>query len=151
MPFYFSLQPVLRLRASYERMERLRLLGIVAAIVQVREEIAAVERESVSARKSTQSRLGAGVAGVELHFELLAENIRVERRRVLGVRLVEFEKKQEIQRLAYRLARQKREILVNLRQRKWEEYRRVQARRDQQRLDELYLLHGWATAESEPD
>jgi flagellar export protein FliJ len=151
MGFTFSLQPVLRLHASYERLERLRLLAIAAEIVRAREEIAAVARESVAARTDMHTRIGAGVAAAELHFELLSENMRQERKRMLGVLVAELEKRELVQQRAYRLARQKREILSNLRQRKWDEYRREQARREQQRLDELFLLHRAATSPRAPE
>jgi flagellar export protein FliJ len=151
MPFTFSLQPILRLHASYERLERLRLLAIAAEIVRAREEISAVARESIAARVSTQTKMRAGVSGAELHFELMSENMRVERQRMLGARLAELEKRERVQRQAYRLARQKREILTNLRERKWDEYRREQARREQQRLDELFLLHRGVTALRAPE
>jgi flagellar biosynthesis chaperone FliJ len=91
------------------------------------------------------------VAAAELQFELLSENMRQERRRMLAARLAELEKREIVQQQAYRLARQKREILSNLRQRKWDEYRREQARREQQRLDELFLLHRAATSPRAPE
>jgi flagellar export protein FliJ len=140
MPFHFPLHAVLRLRTSYERMEKLRLLAIATAIVRARDDIAALESESRAARMNVQSRLETGVVAGELHFEASSENVRVERRRALTARLAELEKKQEAQRQAYRSARQQREILVNLRERRWDEYRRDQARREQQRADESFLL-----------
>jgi flagellar export protein FliJ len=151
VPFHFSLQAVLRLRTSYEHMEKLRLLAIAAAIVRAREEIAALENESRAARQNTQGRLGRGVIAGELHFEASTERVRVERKRAAAGRLAELEKKQEVQRLAYRTARQKREILTNLRQRQWDDYSREQARREQQRLDEAFLLHRAASGERESD
>ncbi|MGA6960276.1 MAG: flagellar FliJ family protein [Candidatus Acidiferrales bacterium] len=93
----------------------------------------------------------AGIAGAELHFELQAENMRLERKRQFTVRLAALEKREHLQREAYRAARQKREILSNLRQRKWDEYRREQARREQQRLDELFLLHRASLRHGSPD
>lgn len=151
MPFRFSLQAVLRLRASYEHMEKLRLLAIAAVIVRAREEIAALEGESRAARRSTQSRLGAGVMAGELHFDVSTESVRMERKRAMTARLAELEKKQEVQRKAYRVARQKREILTNLRERKLQDYRREQERREQQRMDESFLLHRGGSSEPKPD
>jgi flagellar export protein FliJ len=141
MAFHFSLQPVLRLRASYERLERLRLHALLALIVRVREEITAVETESTKARRSVQKRLGVGIAGAELHFETEFEKTRAERKRRLEVRLSELQKSREKQQLAYQAALQKLKILENFRRRKWDEYSRELARREQNRLDELHLLH----------
>jgi flagellar export protein FliJ len=141
MAFRFSLQPVLRLRSSYERLERLRLHALLALIVRVREEIAAVEMESAKARRSVQEMLEAGMAGAELHFETESEKTRSVRKQGLELRLVELQRLREKQQLAYQAALQKMKILENLRRRKRDEYTRELARREQNRLDELYLLH----------
>lgn len=151
MPFHFSLDAVLRLRTSYEHMEKLRLLAIAAAIVGARAEIVALETESRAARRSTQRRLEAGVVGGELHFDDSTERVRMQRKRALAGRLADLEKKEAAQRLAYRSARQQREILANLRQRQWDIYRREQARREQQRQDETFLLLLAGRGEHEPD
>lgn len=141
MSFHFSLQPILKLRKSYERLERLRLLGILAMIVRVREESAALEKESADARSRLRQTLGTGLAGVEIHLEIACERLRADRRRALETRLADLAQKHAKQRLIYLNARRKREILENLRDRKWDEYRREQNRREQRELDELHLLH----------
>ncbi|MGD0426568.1 MAG: flagellar export protein FliJ [Candidatus Acidiferrales bacterium] len=151
MPFHFSLQAVLRLRTSYEQMEKLRFLAAAAAVVRAREEIAALEEETRAARQSQQGRLGKGVLAGELHFAVSSEGVRVQRKRAMAARLAELEKKQEAQRQAYQAARQKREILENLRQRKWDDYRREQARREQQQVDESFLLHLAAGSGHKPE
>jgi flagellar FliJ protein len=141
MPFHFSLQPILKLRLSYERLERLRLLGLVAVMVRVREEMAVLAQESADARRRLQQTLGSGLAGVELQLEASCEKLRADRKQTLEARLANLSQKHEKQRLIYLNARQKREILENLRDRKWEEYSREQNRREQQRVDEMHLLH----------
>ncbi|HXZ11140.1 MAG TPA: flagellar export protein FliJ [Candidatus Sulfotelmatobacter sp.] len=141
MAFRFSLEPVLRLRASYERLERLRLLAVGALIVRVRQEIAVVASETAEAERSKQARLATGVVAVDLHLESAVERGRAARREQLDRRLAALERAQENQRRAFHAARQKRQILENLRARRWEEYRRDQSRREQQQLDELHLIH----------
>jgi flagellar export protein FliJ len=140
MAFRFSLRPILRLRRSYERLERLRLLALAAAIVRVREEIAALKRESQDARGRMHEGLALGVTGAEIQFDTVCERFRTDRKQALEAQLEELEGKQERQRVAYRAARQKREILDHLRERQWNEYRQKQARREQAGLDELHLL-----------
>jgi len=140
MAFQFSLQPVLRLRASFERLERLRLLQLVAAIAQLQNEIAAAVRESENARRKLRERLAIGSSGMEIHFEMACEAARLNYRRALNARLTALRRKHEAQKVAFRMARQKREILENLRERQLQEYQREQARRDQRALDELFLL-----------
>jgi len=140
MAFQFSLQPVLRLRASYERIERLRLLQIAAAIVQVQNEIAASVQESAKARQNLRERLASGSSGVEIQFEMVCESARFNYRHALVARLAGLRRKHEAQKAVYRMARQKREILENFRERRFQEYQIEQARREQRALDELFLL-----------
>ncbi len=141
MPFQFSLEPLLKLRKSYERLERLHLLGIVAIMVRVREELSALDTESGDARRRLQETLASGLAGVEIHLEAACEKLRADRRQGLNSRLADLAQKHEKQRLVYLNARRKREILENLRDRQWDDYRRTQDRREQRDLDELHLLH----------
>lgn len=140
MPFQFSLQPVLTLRASYERIERLRLLQTAAAIVRAQNEIAAAVRESEQARQSLREQLASGSSGVEIQFEAAREGARANYRRALIARLAGLRRKYEAQQAIYRRAKQKREILENLRDQQFQEYRLEQARREQRTLDELFLL-----------
>ena len=95
MPFHFSLQPILKLRKSYERLERLRLLGLVAVMVRVREEMAALEQESADARRRLQQTLGSGLAGVELQLEASYEKLRADRKQALEARLADLSQKHE--------------------------------------------------------
>lgn len=130
----------MRLRSSYERLERLRLLQLVAAIVQLQTEIAAAVQESQKARQNLRERLAAGSTGMEIQFEMACEAARLNYRRSLDARLALLRRKHEAQKVAYRMARQKREILENLRERKLKDYQLEQARREQRALDELFLL-----------
>ena len=141
MTFHFSLQAVLRLRVGYEKVERLRLLAFAALAVRVRDGIASLDRVAVEARQNIRRLLSAGVTGIEMHVELACERVRADQRRSLEARLAEISKKQERQRLVFLQARQKREILENLRARKLAEYQKEQARREQQELNDLFLLH----------
>ena len=140
MAFRFTLQSVLRLRESQERLERMRLLAAVAAVVQVKEEIEALEKESREAKQRLRENLFAGLSGAEMHFETMCEWLRREHRKVLDAKLKEAEAKYAKQQAAFRVARQKRRILENLRERRRAEYLRKQARREQQRLDEAFSM-----------
>lgn len=148
MPFQFTLEPVWRLRASLERIERLRLLQTAAAVVQVQNEIGTIVRESEAARQRLRERLAGGSSGMEIQFEAACEAARLNYRRTLDARLAVLRRKHEAQKVVYRNARQKREILENLRERQFHDYLREQARREQRLQDELYLLrHGNPLAE----
>lgn len=141
MAFRFSLQPLLRLRASYERAEYLRLLGLAGIITKIRRQIESLDQESRSARARMRLKLAAGMHVGEIQFEAACEKVRNDQSRMLSARLADLIVREEKQRVAYQTARQKREILENLRDRQFAAYRREQARHEQQVLDELYLLH----------
>ena len=140
MAFRFSLDPVLRLRLSYERLERLKLLAIVAMLACLREEIAAAAREEAGARRVRQEMLAHGAAAAEIQLGVSAEKARARRNRELFDRLASLERQHVKQSRAYQLARRNREIMESLRERKFQEYRREHNRREQQRIDELYVL-----------
>ena len=140
MAFRFPLEAVLRLRLSYERLEKLRLLAIAALIARLREEIAAATREESAARIVRRQILTEGAAAGELQLGVAAEKARARRNRELADRLAAFQRQHQRQSLAYQSARRRREILENLRARQLREYQREQDRKAQQALDELYLL-----------
>lgn len=141
MAFRFSLQTILRLRESYERLERMRLLALTAAMGQLKLEIHALDEESAEAQKRMREKLSGGLSGAEMQFETACEKLRAEHRTALEEKLRAAEKMHAKQQTAYRLARQKRRILENLRERRLDEYKREQARREQQQLDEIHSIH----------
>ncbi|HEY6467783.1 MAG TPA: hypothetical protein VIY69_17410 [Candidatus Acidoferrales bacterium] len=140
MAFRFSLEPVLRLRRSYERVERLRLLAIAALLVRVRQEITAAAREEAAARYARKEMLSRGAQAVEIQLGVSVEKARVRRNRELFERAMTLERQHVKQNRAYQDARRKREILENLRAQKLREHHRERDRKTQQSLDELYLL-----------
>jgi flagellar export protein FliJ len=140
MAFRFPLETVLRLRASFERLEHLRLLSLQAIVVRLRQEIDSFDAQSLRFERSQRERLTEGTPAADLQFEATRMNTRVLQKRSLEAHLAELMLRHQKQQLVYLAARQKREILENLRLRKWSEYRREQARREQQQMDELFLL-----------
>jgi flagellar export protein FliJ len=146
MTFHFSLEAVLKLRASFERLEQNRLLLIAAALVRVREALASLARDFSEAEKQTLAKLAAGIFGAELDFDRrIQQNFR-ERRVALERREAELLAKLATQQRAYQNAKNRREILEELRDRRLAQYRSEQQRREQQRLDELFLLRRGALA-----
>jgi flagellar export protein FliJ len=143
--FRFSLEPVLRLRASYERLERLRLLTIAALMARVREEILKAEREDAAARHLRAATLTQGALAAEIQVDVWAEKVRARRVSELKDRLGLLQREHAKQNRVYQFARRRREILDNLRDNQLREYRREQERRERQTLDELYLLRRFAS------
>ncbi|HUO25936.1 MAG TPA: flagellar FliJ family protein [Candidatus Aquilonibacter sp.] len=140
MAFRFSLESVLKIRASFERLERLRLLVLQALANRLRQEIAAARVESSEAQRRLQERMAGGTSGGELQFAAAVEQARAARIRALENGLSQVESRREKQRIVFEAARQKRQILENLRARRMEEYRRAASRREQKQADEMHLI-----------
>lgn len=140
MAFHFQLSTLLRLRESLERQELQRLQTLVAELAQVRAEIDSIDLEVENSRREIVQQASAGISGAELHAAALSEFARLELRARLVVKLEEIEKARKEQQSRYNHARQRREILSNLRERQLSAYQHEQARRDQRQTDELFLI-----------
>ena len=140
MPFRFTLAPVLRLRENLERREYLALQALYSESAEVRSDIRGWEQMLLQARSQRISKLSEGMPAVLLQFELESE-ARVERKRqTLLAKLAELQGKVNEQIGKYRQARQKREILEELRRQQLQDYTREEAVREQQAADELFFL-----------
>ena len=140
MPFLFSLESLLRFRASQERAERLKLEAIVAEQAQIRVQMQELAGAALEAYGAFQRRLIGGVTGAEWQLELQRiANFEISRNR-LRSRLAESEQRRLLQAEAFVGARRNREILEELRRRRLSEYRSAEARREQQELDDLFLI-----------
>ncbi len=140
MPFHFSLKALLRLRESVEKAELQRLRMIAAQALQLRTEIESLEGEIHAKRQELLEQAAAGISGAELHLAALSEFVHQQRRTEMLTKLRELERARKKQQVRYTEARQQREILSNLRQRQLSVYLREEARREQQRVDELFLI-----------
>jgi len=81
-----------------------------------------------------------GMKGVELHFEQVCAAARQQIAEQLRSKLEELERLRAAQLAVLQKARQDREILESLRRRQYELYRQVHSRREQQQIDELFLM-----------
>jgi flagellar export protein FliJ len=141
MSFHFTLNGVLRLRESLERSELQQLQLIASEVALTRAEIEALEKQMTAAqRRMLDAAAAAGVTGAELHFELVREAAWNTLRTELLNRLFELEKKQKEQQARYFQARMERKIVSNLYDRQFAQYKLDQSRREQQRIDELFLI-----------
>lgn len=140
MAFHFTLKAVLRLREALERAELDKLRTIATQVIQLRTEIELLDREADDERRKTLSAATHGITGAELRFAALCESVYRQKRS----RLIEDLDKLELERQKclnrYAEVRQQREILSNLRARKQAEYDLEQSRKEQQQLDELFLM-----------
>ena len=140
MAFRFSLQAVLRLRRSYERRERLRLEIITRRRLHTQQQIAELKSEILGAKDRLARTLQAGMPAVELHLEVAQANARAKRQEVMAEQLAKLTQEHRAQQVAYQHAQQQRQIIENLRARLFAIYQQVQARREQQQLDDLFLI-----------
>jgi flagellar protein FliJ len=140
MAFHFPLETLLRLRHSLERKERMALEELARRIAAVRVAITEVEQERRAALALQNGGLASGLTASEMHFAEACEATRETRHRRLTDQLVELEKLHRRQQAVFLEARQKREILENLRDRQEADYRRERERKDQQAVDDLFLM-----------
>jgi flagellar export protein FliJ len=140
MAFHFSLRALLRLRESLERSELQRLRICAAQVAHVRMEIETLDAQIEAAQREILEQTAAGISGAELHMAAMSDALRREKRMSLATKLDELELARKKQQVRYAEARQRREILSNLRERQHSAYQLDQSRREQQQVDELFLI-----------
>jgi flagellar export protein FliJ len=146
MAFRFALQSVLRLRASFERQEELRLFARAAAVVRLRTELEILEVEHLRRKRVFLRELKDGSSGAALQFSTVCDAAYAHIQRNLRVQIEAAEKQRLLQLREYRVARQKREILEGLRERQQAAFDLNSDRREQQSVDEAFLLRFYREA-----
>ena len=125
---------------SRERYERRKLEALAARVGALRAEMRRIEQGGLVARRAAGARMGAGVAAAELHFAAVCE----ENRQGLLLELQERRKTVENERVAqmavYQGVERQCKILENLRRRQYDVFRIEETRREQKRMDEIFLL-----------
>jgi flagellar export protein FliJ len=139
MPFRFSLDAVLTYRQTIEQRESLALDRIVYEMANLKRQLREAEESSATQIRGRDSELAAGVQSASLRdtYEQLRALERL--RESIAKRLQELEGKREKQQKVYELARQKREILDQLRTERRNLYMRQQTKKQQAMLDDLFL------------
>ena len=140
MAFQFPLETLLRLNVSYERRERRILEEIARRVAAARQRIEEIEQERRTAARHQAENLEHGLTASEMHFAAACESVLEEQHRRWSNHLLDGEKEHRQQQAVYLEARQKREILEGLRERQAAEYHRERERREQQSMDDLFLM-----------
>lgn len=130
-------------------MGRLRLEAILSELARTRAMFDQVNRNFLESRRRFQQDLGETLSGSELQFEALRGTGVESTRLSLRTRLEELNRHRAAQMQQFLSARQRREILENLRHRKLDLYRLEQSRRDQQELDDLFLMRSGIPSDEE--
>jgi len=142
MPFRFSLHALLRVRESVEKAELQKLRICAADVAHAQAEIDALNSEIDLARQALFNQTVEGISGAELQWGAIIDGLRKERLTQLQANLDELELARKKQQHKYAEVRQRREILSNFRDRKYSAYQLETSRREQQQIDELFLIRG---------
>ena len=141
MAFQILLQEgLLRVRLAYEERERMRLKELFLETRRTTEQKAAAETQLQALRRETENLLQKGTMGSEHHFTYSGIGVQQHLIATYDTKLSELQARLRRQRVEFRQARQKREIVQSLRQKQWDLYHLAQARRFQQAADDLYLM-----------
>jgi flagellar biosynthesis chaperone FliJ len=140
MAFHFPLEAILRLRRGQERAERLKLEAIASEQALARNRLENMTQQFFASRRRFQQQLGDEKFGAELQFEDARSDRVAGARRTLEMRVAELEQVRLKQVGVYKKAHQSREVLENLRGRKLALYLQMLSRREQQELDDLFLM-----------
>lgn len=140
MPFRFSLRAVLRCRESFEQRERQRLEAITREVIKAQQQREQAKLDRANALVQLQKKLRRGMTAMEMQFELACDRARVRRIAAWNEQVTKLENLRRRQLEVFRKAQQQRKILENLRDRQLAAYRLIQARREQQQMDDRFLI-----------
>jgi flagellar FliJ protein len=140
MPFHFTLQAVLCCRESFEVRERQCLEMITREVVKTQQQREGAKQDRANALAEYQKKLQQGMNAAEMQFELACDRARVRRLAAIDEHAGKLEGLRRRQLEVFRKAQQQRKIMENLRDRQLAAYQLVQTRREQQQMDERFLL-----------
>jgi flagellar export protein FliJ len=144
MAFRYPLQSLLRLRESQERQEESRLFNIAARVAALRVHIEQLRENEAQSRRAEFQEMQRGSLGTVLQFAATCEEATRSVCKKLEAELAETERKRLAQLAVYQVARQKREILQGLRERRETAYELEAAHREQQTLDDAFLARAYS-------
>ena len=140
MAFHFAFDKILHLRVGVERQEEQRLAAISNEIAGIQAEIGVCTQRRGEVRRAALQEVADGTSGAVLQFAVTCDAAAAELEKRLKGRLRAAETARARQFEVYRQARQGRETFERLRDRRMAEYQRNAARRDQQNVDEDFLV-----------
>ena len=139
MPFQFSLAAVLKLRESVEQHEYLSLERIHQEVAHLEAQLRQIKEWRQAAAQRREADLAEGIPSIHLQGDFQQELSLEQQRDAVHVKLQELKAKRQIHLKAYQKARQKREVLAELRTRQQDAYQREQSKRQQNMIDDLFL------------
>jgi flagellar export protein FliJ len=139
MAFRFTLAAVLKYRKSLEQREYVALGRVHQEIVQVEAQLHQCEQWISEIAGLRAAETARGIASVHLQDAYERECGLEKQRDELQVKRQELKVKRQQCLRAYEQARQKREILEELRSQQLQAYVLDQSRREQRRVDDMFL------------
>jgi flagellar export protein FliJ len=139
MAFRFTLDAVLKYRKNLEQREYLALGRAHQEIAQVELQLEQCEEWRVDHARRREAEATRGIASVHLQDAYEQERRMEKQRDELEAKRQELRVKLQQCLKAYELARQKREVLEELRSRQLQAYVLDQSRREQRRVDDMFL------------
>lgn len=140
MPFRFTLDPVLRFRRGMEEQQERLLAEANRKVAQAERALLDLDGYLAESADRNQQDLGHGLTSAELQLRLKVRAALLEWRLTLAAERTKRETERAGQLNHYRHARRQREVMESLRDSQLVSYRREQVRREQIRLDEMFLL-----------
>ena len=140
MSFEFKLEGLLRVRESFERREEQKLAVAFGELKHFNAMLDAVRERLASLADGLGGLLVRGMTAADLHLRCL-EILMLERReRALAESVAAALTKVQNQQRRLQEAKQKRQVLDKLRQKQLMSFLLSEGRRDQQKLDDAFLL-----------
>jgi flagellar export protein FliJ len=146
MAFRFSLESIYRLRKSLEHQQEQRLSQASYEVARAQVLMSRLDENYSENQRQWRAAFDDSNLVAALKFGAACEKGYTAARERAQAALAAAQEKQLIQLQQYWEARQKREILESLRERRYAEYRTDFARQQQQLADEMYLLRGFFSA-----
>jgi flagellar export protein FliJ len=140
MAFRFPLEVLLRVRQSLERQHELRLQEANQRVMMLRQQIEDVHSEAENILTRRRPQFESGISAAELQFDVLCQSVLTERQHGLEKQQVEAEALRHTRSEEFLQARRQREVIDTLRHHQLQDHQQAEARQDQRRLDDLFLL-----------
>ena len=138
MPFRFPLEALLRLRTTLTRQEELRLEGIAQQLQAARQQLESLQIRRREFERNLNAELKRGTLGSELQLRMIGSRGLRDAEQQLSRAIVALERSWSEQREKFKEARQRQEVLENVRQGQVTIYQEEQRRREQQLIDDLF-------------
>lgn len=138
MSFRFTLQTVLRLRQIAEEREERAMEQILRKMAQQRQELTDLAASRRQLIEQGETMLRAKISAAELL--LLRGQIRaLEDREANGRKhLSHLEQQRQEHKKVYEAAHRNRELLSRMREQQMEQFKRVQVRKEQMQMDDIF-------------